>query len=412
MTQSISREVLGPEHQALLLLVDDDPANDEALTALLRGNVDWDALIALAQQERATAELYRRVRSLRGAEVPSEATMALQRLARVSDFRMLHLEQCLRETFEVLTSLGTRGMLLKGSALVYSVYGGAFARRPMSDIDVLVERPRADEAHLTLLRGRWKKTPVPAADEVYQEYHHHLPPLTDTRGTGVQLELHTALFAHGHPFGLTPEALWERSSPLLERHPESTLRAPLAFVPLLEHQLLHACIHFAWSHGMRFGAWRVFRDIRALVRTGAIDWDGFVDMAKATRSVTSCYWTFRLAHSAAGVRVPGEVECALRPPLPGAYLRRLERHYLLNLFPAAPPCPSVRLDQTLWSLGMLPWWSGHGPSRPWDRDESFSPPRDLSQVAGAANRMRQILRSTEYVGAVLGLGRFGKLPSR
>jgi len=26
--------------------------------------------------------------------------------------------------------------------------------------------------------------------------------------------------------------------------------------------------------------------------------------------------------------------------------------------------------------------------------------------------MRQILRSTEYVGAVLGLGRFGKLPSR
>jgi hypothetical protein len=163
---------------------------------------------------------------------------------------------------------------------------------------------------------------------------------------------------------------------------------------------------------MRFGAWRVFRDIRAIVRTGSIDWDAFVDVARTTRSVTSCYWTFRLAHSAAGVRVPGEVECALRPPLPGAYLRRLERHYLLNLFPAAPPCPSVRLDQTLWSLGMLPRWSGHGTSRPWDRDESFSPPRDPSQVAGSANRMRQILRSTEYVGAVLGLGRFGKLPSR
>ena len=57
MTQSISREVLGPEHQALLLLVDDDPANDEALAVLLRESVDWDALIALAQQERATAEL-------------------------------------------------------------------------------------------------------------------------------------------------------------------------------------------------------------------------------------------------------------------------------------------------------------------------------------------------------------------
>ena len=410
MMESPFQGVLDVEHRALLL-VSDDCANDVALAASLRA-VNWDVLIALSQQERATAALYRRVKTLPDVEVPPDAQSALQRLAMVSDFEMLHLEQCLRETFDVLEALGVRGMLLKGSALVYSVYGGAFSRRPMADIDVLVDKTRAEEVYLTLLRGRWKKTRVPAADEVYHEFHHHLPPLMDTRGSGVQLELHTALFAQGHPFGLTPELLWAEASPLPALRPASSQRPPLAFVPSLAHQLLHVCIHFAWSHGMRFGAWRVFRDLRAITRAGEIDWDAFVRTAKATRAVTSCYWTFRLAHSAAGVEVPAEVDRALRPPLPAAYLRRLERHYLVNLFPAAPPCPSVRLDQTLWAFGMLPGWSGHGASRPWDRDESFSLPRDAAPVSDSASRVRQLLRSTGYVGAVLGFGRLGKLTPR
>ena len=411
MTDSRSRSVLSAE-QRVLVLVGDDRSDDAALRTLLREGVNWDVLIALAHQERATSELYRRIRALPPLEVPPDVLASVQRLAMVSDFAMLHLEQCLRETFEVLAAHGTRGMLLKGSALVYSVYGGVFARRAMADTDVLVDKARADDVHLTLLGGRWKKTPVAASDEVYHEFHHHLPPLMDRSGSGVQLELHTALFPQGHPFGITTDTLWEHAVPLAELCPRSTLPGSVAFVPALAHQLLHVCIHFAWSHGMRFGGWRVFRDVRAIVRAGAIDWDAFVAMAKTTRAVTSCYWTFRLARSAAGVDVPADVERALRPPLPAAYLSRLERHYLLNLFPAAPPCPSVRLDQTFWSLGMLPRWSGHGAARPWDRDESYSPPRDPSQVAGSASRVRQILRSTEYIGAVLGLGRLGKLTPR
>ena len=83
----------------------------------------------------------------------------------------------------------------------------------MSDIDLLVDESRAAEVQRQLMSGRWKRTSVPVGDDVYEE-HHHLPPLRDARGSAVHLELHTALFARGHPFSLTPELLWEHARPL------------------------------------------------------------------------------------------------------------------------------------------------------------------------------------------------------
>ena len=130
------RALLSTEHR-LLLMLSGDRTTDDHLIALIRSGVDWNLLLLLAERERASAELYRRVRHLLGVEVPAVTMSALQRMAMVSDFEMLHLEQCLRETLEVLATADTRVMLLKGAALAYSVYGGAFARRPMSDIDAI-----------------------------------------------------------------------------------------------------------------------------------------------------------------------------------------------------------------------------------------------------------------------------------
>jgi hypothetical protein len=388
----------------LLLVLSGDRTTDDQLIALIRGGVKWDVLLALAERERASSELYRRVRHLLGIEVPPATLSALQRMAMVSDFEMLHLEQCLRETLEMLSTANARVMLLKGAALAYSAYGGAFARRPMSDIDLLVDESRAADVQRQLLSGRWKRTSAPVGDEVYEE-HHHLPPLRDARGSGVHLELHTALFAKGHPFGLTPEALWAQARPLAAAVPAGASAAATAYLPSLGHQLLHTCLHFAWSHAMKFGAWRTFRDVGATIATEQVDWDAFVALARASRATTACYWTFRLAQVAADIRVPPQVERALRPPRPTAYLRGIERHYLLNLFPASQACPSVQLDRALWDLGMLPGWSGHGEIRPWDQDADFLPPDDASHPRTRQHRLQQLWESTRYIRALVGLGR-------
>ena len=396
------RTLLSTEHR-LLLMLSGDRTTDDHLIALIRSGVDWSALVALAERERASAELYRRLRHLLGIDVPEATLAALQRMAMVSDFEMLHLEQCLRETLEVLAAANARVMLLKGAALAYSVYGGAFARRPMSDIDLLVDESRAAEVQRQLMSGRWKRTSVPVGDDVYEE-HHHLPPLRDARGSAVHLELHTALFARGHPFGLTPEFLWEHARPLAS----GTRAAPTAttaFLPALPHQLLHTCLHFAWSHAMKFGAWRTFRDVGATIATEQLDWDAFIRLARDSRAGTACYWTFRLAQVAADIDVPPEVATALKPPRPRAYLRGIERHYLLNLFPASQACPSVQLDRALWDLGMLPGWSGHGEIRPWDQDADFLPHDGSAHPRTRQRRLQQLWQSTRYLRALVGLGR-------
>jgi len=241
------------------------------------------------------------------------------------------------------------------------------------------------------------------SDTVYDE-HHHLPPLRDARGSGVHLELHTALFAPGHPFSLTPALLWAEARPLTS----ATRGAPTAtsaFLPALAHQLLHTCLHFAWSHAMKFGAWRTFRDVGATIATEQLDWDAFIRLARDSRATTACYWTFRLAQVAAEIDVPVEVETALRPPRPRAYLRGIERHYLLNLFPASQACPSVQLDRALWDLGMLPQWSGHGEIRPWDQDSDFLPPDAPNHPRTRQRRLQQLWQSTRYLRALVGLGR-------
>jgi hypothetical protein len=406
---SRGRGLLSPEHR-LLLVLSGDRNTDDQLIALIRGGVNWDTVLLLAERERASAELYRRVRHLLGVEVPPATLSALQRMAMVSDFEMLHLEQCLRETLDLLAAANARVMLLKGAALAYSVYGGAFAKRPMSDIDLLVDEARAADIQRQLLAGRWKRTSAPVGDEVYDE-HHHLPPLRDARGSGVHLELHTALFAPGHPFGLTPDVLWRDARPLASAVSAGAATSATAFLPSLGHQLLHTCLHFAWSHAMKFGAWRTFRDVRATLATEQVDWDAFVRMARDSRATTACYWTFRLAQVAADIRVPPEVERALRPPRPTAYLRGIERHYLLNLFPASQVCPSVQLDRALWDLGMLPGWSGHGDIRPWDQDADFLPPGNASHPRAKQRRLQQLWQSTRYLRALVGLGRLERAKS-
>jgi hypothetical protein len=106
------------------------------------------------------------------------------------------------------------------------------------------------------------------------------------------------------------------------------------------------------------------------------------------------------------VPVPADVLEQLRPPLPGVALRRLERHFVTQLLLTEPACPSVVLEKLLWSAGVMPGWSGHGASRPWDEADSLLEKRRAGGAAatGASRAVRQ-LRNLEswsrYVRAVL-----------
>jgi hypothetical protein len=388
--------LLSTEAQLLLAAGRDDEAGADHLRSLLRGPLNWDVVFWLVTQEKAGPVLLRRLTALPDVAVPPDRLAKLRQLAMVVEFRMLHVKQRVDETVDVLARAGIEGVLLKGAALAYTLYP-SFAERPMGDIDLLVAQDRALEARTILLQAGWSWNAERWRDENYRD-HHHLPPMDDARGGVVKLELHTELFIGGNPFNLSGEVI-RRDARLVAVGPR------LVRVPSLLHELLHACVHFAWSHTMRSGSWRAFRDVAVLTRSPELDWNAFVADARANRAETCCFWTLRLARDLMGAPVPAPVLAALRPPLPELALRRLEQHFAHQLFPTEASCPSVAVEKLMWGAGVMPRWSGHGRSRPWDEADSLLEKKmGAAPVTGSSKLVRHVKnlqRWTRYVRAVL-----------
>ena len=398
---TLTRSLLLPEAQ-LLLLTAGGPANEPSLRRLLEADLDWRRLEFLARHEKATPIVWKSLQRMGTGRLPAHIEAAWRKRAMVSEFQLMRLEGALHDMISVLATRGIEVMLLKGSALAYTTYG-SFADRPMGDLDVLIRPERAQEAW-SLLQTQgwiWQSDRYPA--KLFTA-HHHLPPLLDARGDGFRLELHTDILPGGHPFQSSPTSLWSDAQRI-------DVGKSSALVPRLAQQLLHLSIHLAWSHQLQFGGWRTFRDVYRLAREGAVPWAEFVDLARASRATTSCYWTLRLARELTGAAVPDDVLRDLRPPRPAFLLERLAHHYALQLFPTEHKCPSVMLAQRLWELGMAARWSGHGSTRPWrvfDEEllDTQTPPVADPWPRRLANHARHLASSTSY------LWQMGALPNQ
>jgi Uncharacterised nucleotidyltransferase len=345
------------------------------------GHVNWNAILAAALYENATSVVYQQSRRFPVGSIPADAGIALSRTARVSEFKLRLLERRLIDSLAVLRAAGIDVVLLKGAALATSVYD-SLADRPMGDIDLLIEPARAQEAH-ELMRASgwsWDREYYPASA---YEHHHHMPPLSDERGSGLRLEIHTALLPEGHPFALDIGEFREAALPCARAE-------VLARLPDPNYHLLHVLLHFTWSHWMKVGGWHTFRDLAALIRGGRIDWERFLTLAVRARAATCAYWALRLARSLADVQVPADVLAALRPAAPELLLARLERHFTRMLLRDEQACPSLSLDRFMWRIAMQPVRSGHGAARPWRSIDMMPLLPGIAQPPGVRERVRRI----------------------
>ncbi len=383
-----------PLEARIILLSAGGDTSSPLLRQLLAQDLDWPLLCALADREQASTILWAQVRRLGCGGEPESAP--LQRLAMVSEFSLLRLQRRLYETCDALAAAGIEAVLLKGAAVAHTAYP-RFVERPMRDIDILVAPEQTDAAQQALQAAGWVRRSSSFADDAY-DGHHHLPPYADATGSNATVELHTDLFFEGHPFRFSPKVVRARARRLRVDHHVLLVPDPL-------HQLFHACLHFAYGHLMSVSAWRTFRDVAALAGSGSIDWKKFVMLARESGGATSCYWTFWLAQATAGVTVPSEVLDELRPPLPRAALQILARHYTRGLMPTYASCPSVRLRNLMWRVGVFPGGWNQGSVRPWGRLRRFRGatepgtrgflqrlPRHLRHAAAAPSYAWSVLR--------------------
>ena len=346
--------LLTPEAQ-LLFSAAAGPEADGEIEKLLSLDLDWVEICRLADREKVAPMLWRRVRQIAPDRVPVGADAHLRKLARVVDFQMSYLEQLTLKSANALDRAGIDYTLLKGAALAGSIYG-SFARRPMIDLDLLVRASDAQGTVQALASAGWLWRPDKSVDGDFSGLH-HLPAMLDPNGM-VSVEIHTTLLPPGAPFSISTEAVLQ--SGRIVAFGAGALR-----VPNPAYLLLHACVHLTWAHLFRQGGLRTFRDVGAIVESPDMDWPRFIDLAKRHNAGTCAFWTLHLAQRLLGVGIPESVLQQLRPPLPGFFIRALERHFTLVLVPNGITCPSASLRRVMWSAGILPQLNSHGDSRPW-----------------------------------------------
>jgi hypothetical protein len=390
------RASLSPDAQLLLLSARVSPS-DVSLRRALSAGINWENLVGLARDERAAPVLMRQIGRI-GAGAENPQYRELRQLATISAMEMLQLEQLLYETMDLLAQHEIEAVLLKGAGLAFTAYS-SFADRPMGDLDLLVSPRDAERAWSLLHDLGWSPRPRDGDPAGYAT-HHHLAPLC-RESERFRLEIHTQILPREHPFRFFTDAIWLGAQRI-------TVNRRVMKVPSPLHQLWHACVHFAWSHGLQWGAWRALRDGAAIIERAKFDWTAFVSLAQETRAATCCFWSLRLTRRLTGAAVPDDVLNSLHPPYPEFIVECLERHFVASLFPSENRCPSVWLTRRLWETAISPRWSKHGGARPWhvtERWEAASKGPGVKQAVG-----RSVIDLVRKIGAgrayISGLGRF------
>lgn len=411
--------MIPPEHRLVLLTAAGTWA-DEPICDLLGERLRWPMVYHVARLENAVPEVYRRLLKSAGSHgqvgggsafgggaaeaLFGDVAEAFRRTSAVVDFQMGLLQNRLLQLLERYDAAGIDVVLLKGSGIALERLGG-LNQRPMGDLDLLLRPEQAREAHDLAQELEWE---IPRSDlrpHMY-EGHHHLIQLDAADGLSFSLEVHTDLFPEWGPFRFGGAEIWERARPLSSNCPEPV--PPSAFVPSPEHQLLHASLHFAWSHFFRSGTWRMIRDVEALLADPGLDLGAFIDQARACRGATCAYWTFLVFQTLTGRSVPTgllkELQVEPRQVLRRPLLRHLTQEALVG--PARPG--TQRLGRWLWTLAIDPSGSGHGPGRPWtglerwpgptEEERARMPPRPgwWSRLLGMGRHLAYVLAGRRF----------------
>lgn len=141
----------------------DDRAHREALTAQLRRrDLDWMALLALANDHALTPALHARLaaKSCIG-ELPDDVAAYLAELHRRSAERDRRLRGQAEEAISALNAVGVEPMLLKGGALLFKQTMFAPGDRLLVDLDLLVPHDAVAAASAALARQGYAPAPPP-----------------------------------------------------------------------------------------------------------------------------------------------------------------------------------------------------------------------------------------------------------
>lgn len=293
---------LPPEYE---LLLDAVHARSRATDTCGWDAARWDVALRLAAWHRLSPVLFAHIAER--AQAPPKVLAVLEQAYLENAGRNLFVRGSLQRVLQALDAAAIPVVLLKGAALIQSVYTDP-ALREMLDLDILVPVDRLDAANAAL--GALGFAPATAATAErdtpawMRANHIHDPALaSDQQITAVELHHHIAIDDERTYFPI--DGLWTRAC----KAPDGA-----HLLPSPEDLLLHVCFHFTRNRaGRSDGALGQICDIAWIVRRERLDWDLMAAIAHGY-SLQSRVFLALFAARELGAEIPDQAMSDLRPP--------------------------------------------------------------------------------------------------
>ena len=279
----------------------------------------WGETLNVADWHRLSPALFSLLRS--SADAPPAVLSALERAYLANAARSLFIRDVTGRVVAALGAADVPALLLKGVALVATVYPDP-ARREMLDIDLLVPDDRLAAASDALAAlgyrparpgdnqpGDRRAGAAAGADSRLRVAPHHDEALVgEEQVVAVELHRHIAIAGEGRRFDIS--GFWERARTM----PETKLP-----VPSPEDLLLHVAFHFtrnrlggsARRRGTG-GALAQIADIDRIVAAEQVDWDALGATAQ-DYGLGARVFLGLFAARELGVAIPADVLTRLQP---------------------------------------------------------------------------------------------------
>lgn len=258
----------------------------------------WDEIAQLALLHGVAPLLHRALRSP-GARAcaPPPVCLRLEEERRATALHNLRNYGELQRIANAFRARGIPVIALKGLHLAELVYRD-ISLRPMSDLDILVPRPRVEQA-IAILRELQYGFDADLSQAVEPMLASKCNFGLAANGTDTWLEVHWSLGEPPGQFTGVIEEIWRTAVP-------GRLGDTGLSILSIEFLLLHVCAHLACGHQFAFSL-RALCDIAEIARQPGIRWEIVIDHAQRHGWQRGVAAALRLAHEHLGAEVPPQV---------------------------------------------------------------------------------------------------------
>jgi hypothetical protein len=307
---------------------------DAWLAAAGRPSPDWDDVAVRAIVLGLAPQLHRRLQSW-DLQIPPRAAAKLAVTYQAQRRRNKAILQQLEEILAACAGPGLRPVVLKGAHLAHCYYEEP-GLRPMNDIDLLFRKREMPQVERLLTglgyRGRHKAAHLGAGVTKHTSTFRRdraqdaaTPnPFLSADGDRT-VEPHTSLEEswYGLRVDITPGVRDRSQAVHFGAQPARALAA--------EDLLLHLCVHFCFHLIMGAPAMVQLADLLVVSRDEELQWDEFVERARASRATPYALAALTLSERLLGAPLPQGPLARLRQDTPGQLRRRIARMDLQTL---------------------------------------------------------------------------------